>query len=153
MSDMTLPNRLAVQLTEIARREQRSPEDVLETMFAQYKRSAEPVDTSANEAEVQELRRRFYNRARDYWRSVGDDERLALTDEQLDDQFWLFDQDDIPRLKSDAGQFELLPNPLAGWDGLLADATDATDLSTSIRETLRQSTHPQYGWTKRGRTD
>lgn len=154
MSDMTLPNRLAVQLTEIARREQRSPEDVLETMFAQYQRGAASAEPSmVGERELEELRRRFYARARDYWRSVGDEHRLVLTDAQLDEQFWLFDQNDIPRLKSDAGTFELLPNPLAGLDGLLADVTDAADLSTTIRETLRQSTHPQYGWTKRGRTD
>ncbi|MBC7811357.1 MAG: hypothetical protein H7175_09425 [Burkholderiales bacterium] len=153
MSDMTLPDNLAVQLTEIARREQRSPEAVLETMFAQYQNVAASDDLEAEDQELEQLRGKFYTRARDYWRRVGDEERLALTDKQLAEQFWLFDQDDIPRLKSDAGSFELLPNPLAGLDGLLADATDATDLSTTIRETLKQSTHPQYGWTKRGRTD
>jgi len=155
MSDMTLPDNLAVQLAEIARREQRSPEAVLETMFAQYNRNAavSVLDSQVQEEVLEQLRGKFYARARDYWRRVGDDERLALTDKQLAEQFWLFDQDDIPRLKSDAGQFELLPNPLVGLDGLLADATDAADLSTTIRETLKQSTHPQYGWTKRGRTD
>jgi hypothetical protein len=124
MSDMTLPDNLAVQLAEIARREQRSPEEVLEAMFAQYQRGAVSTATSSAQGEeIQELRRRFYTRARDYWRSVNNEQRLALTDEQLDEQFWLFDQDDIPRLKSDEGQFELLPNPLLRFDGLLVHSS------------------------------
>jgi hypothetical protein len=44
-------------------------------------------------------------------------------------------------------------SPLLGLIGLLDKYTDATDLSSSIRETLKENTHPQYGWTKRGRTD
>jgi len=34
-------------------------------------------------------------------------ERLALTDAELDEQFWLFDAEDIPRLKSDQGKVEI----------------------------------------------
>jgi hypothetical protein len=45
------------------------------------------------------------------------------------------------------------PDPLVGLIGLLDDDIQATDLSTTVRETLKQYTHPQYGWTKRGRTD
>jgi CopG-like RHH_1 or ribbon-helix-helix domain, RHH_5 len=44
-------------------------------------------------------------------------------------------------------------NPLHGLVGLLDDDIKETDLSSTIRETLKQYTHPQYGWTKRDRTD
>ena len=45
------------------------------------------------------------------------------------------------------------PDPLIGLIGLLDDETQETDLSSTIRETLAKHTHPQYGWTKRDRTD
>lgn len=150
MTDFTLPDELAEQLEEFARRENRSPEDVLKSMFADYIPKP-PVEAADND--LRALNSRLYERARRYWREVGNQARLALTDEQLDEQFWLFDQDDIPRLKSDEGQFERLPNPLAGLVGLLDDETDATDLSTTVRQTLANSTHPKYGWTTRGLTD
>lgn len=45
------------------------------------------------------------------------------------------------------------PDPLVGLVGLLDEYTQETDLSTTVRETLKQYTHPKYGWTRRGRTD
>jgi hypothetical protein len=45
------------------------------------------------------------------------------------------------------------PDPLLGLIGLLDDETQETNLSSTVRETLKQYTHPQYGWTKRDRTD
>ena len=47
------------------------------------------------------IKARMWERARRYWREVGDETRLALTDEELDEQFWFFDKGGIPRLKSD----------------------------------------------------
>jgi hypothetical protein len=44
-------------------------------------------------------------------------------------------------------------DPLIGLIGLLDDEIQETDLSSTVRETLKQYTHPQYGWTKRDRTD
>jgi hypothetical protein len=64
------------------------------------------------QAALKAMRPKFYARARAYWQQVGDQERLALTDEQLDEQFWLFDHEGIPRLKSDKGKFRILPDPL-----------------------------------------
>jgi hypothetical protein len=46
-----------------------------------------------------------------------------------------------------------VPDPLVGLIGLLDEYTNETDLSSTVRETLKQYSHPQYGWTKRGRTD
>jgi hypothetical protein len=45
---------------------------------------------------------------------MNDAERLALTDEQLDEQFWCIDPQGIPRLKSDQEKVRL------PQDGLLA---------------------------------
>lgn len=39
---------------------------------------------------------------------------------------------------------EAAANPSLGLVGLLAGQTDATDLSTSVREALKKYTHPQY---------
>jgi hypothetical protein len=45
-------------------------------------------------------------------------------------------------------------NPLLGLAGLLDEfVTDDTNLSTTVRETLAEHAHPQYGWTKRDRSD
>ncbi len=46
-----------------------------------------------------------------------------------------------------------MPEPLVGLIGLLDNDIQETDLSSTIRDTLKQNTHPKYGWTKRGRTD
>jgi hypothetical protein len=42
-------------------------------------------------------------------------------------------------------------NPLLGLLGLLDEYTNETDLSTTVQETLKKYSHPQYGWTKRDR--
>jgi hypothetical protein len=43
------------------------------------------------------------------------------------------------------------PNPLIGLIGLLDEYTNETDLSTTVQETLKKYSHPQYGWTKPNR--
>jgi hypothetical protein len=62
-----------------------------------------PVSEEDDYYSLRNVRRRIYARARRIWEQRGDSEKAALTDEQLDEQFWLFDQDDIPRLKSEQG--------------------------------------------------
>jgi hypothetical protein len=83
--------------------------------------------------------------ARAYWEKVGDSERLALTDAELDAQFWLIDHEGIPRLKSEMGTVELPPDPLEAFIGL-ADS-DATDASETVRETLDDYYRKRYGST------
>jgi len=96
---------LARQLQQIAEHERRSVEDVLKTMVAQY-----PSDKPAEKSEaVKRVRRKAYAKARRYWESVGDVEKAAMTDEALDEQFWLFDSEGIPRLTSEQGTIELVP--------------------------------------------
>jgi predicted transcriptional regulator len=148
MTTMTLSDELVSELEAIARQENRTPEEVLKAMLAQYRAAS-----ATNPESVREVRLRAYARARRYWQSVGDQERLALTDAQLDEQFWFFDQDGIPRLKSDEGKLEILPSPWTGLDGLLDSETDASDLSESVRDTLAHQTDSRFGWTTHGRTD
>lgn len=103
---------LVRQLQAIAEREKRPIEDVLKSLLAQYSTpSIESDDTIASEA-VRHVRRKAYAEARRYWEKVGDTQRLQLTDEELDAQFWLFDGDGIPRLKSDQGKVQLPENSL-----------------------------------------
>ena len=152
---MTTVDEFLETVQEIARRENRLVEDVLESMVQNYHVTnatpPTPEDGEAYESAMRELRPKLYARARRYWQQVGDEQRLKLTDDELDELFWLFDNDGIPRLKSDEGQFELKPDPLEALVGLFDSGLG--DLSTSVRETLEKTTHPKYGWTTRDRTD
>jgi hypothetical protein len=91
---------LARQLQRIAERENRPVEDVLKSMVSQY--PAETLSEAAESGEsdpVRRVRRKAYAKARQYWQSVGDMDKAALTDVELDEQFGAFDEDGIPRLK------------------------------------------------------
>lgn len=97
-----------------------------------------PPDVEDKEAYRQAeraLRPKLYRIARRYWAKVGDKERLALTDEELDKQFWLIDHEGIPRLKSEQGTIDLPPDPLDALIGLFSDS-DVTNASTTVRETM-----------------
>src|SRR5688572_5701674 len=131
MTDYVIPNHLGRQLDEQARREQRERDDLLQEMLDERKAKAD-----RDEAIHLSVIRSLYPLARQYWREVGDEKRLALTDAELDEQFWLIDQDGIPRLKEDEGTFERRPNPLLETAGFLEDAPE--DLSTSVRQTMKE---------------
>ncbi|HML23113.1 MAG TPA: hypothetical protein PKD09_15780 [Aggregatilinea sp.] len=98
---------LARRLREIAARENRPVEEVLKTLVDQY--PAEKLDDPGARAPsdaVKRVRRKAYTKARQYWQSVGDGEKVALTDDELDEQFGVFDEDGIPRLKSELASLE-----------------------------------------------
>ncbi|MEP7290066.1 MAG: hypothetical protein ABI947_30325 [Chloroflexota bacterium] len=141
MADLAISGQLAEQLNEIAQREQRSLEEVLATMVARYNaaETLPPMQSDATEDKkayriaVQQMRLKLYQVARRFWQSVGDEAHLALTDEQLDQQFWLIDGDGIPRLKSEQGSLTLPADPLETLVGLVENAPE--DLSDSVRET------------------
>jgi len=82
------------RLAEIAEREQVAVENAVNWLLEHHPEQ-ESYDV---EQELQRLQAKFYAEARAYWSKVGDSERLALTDAELDEQFWLFDAEDIPRL-------------------------------------------------------
>jgi len=97
---------LARELQQIAARENRPVEDVLKTMVARY--PAPPAETGGpDRSEMrQRVRRKAYAKARDYWQSAGDTAKGALTDEELDERFAWFDEEGIPRLKSELKSLE-----------------------------------------------
>jgi hypothetical protein len=99
---------LVKRLRELAEREGRSIEELLGE-FVDQRQASQPVDA---EAQVRAVRRKAYERARRYWREAGDEARLALTDKDLDEQFWLFDPEGVPLLKSDQDKFEIPENSL-----------------------------------------
>jgi len=95
---------LARRLQQIAERENRPVEEVLKAMVARYPIEKPPVpeaDKSDKGEMVRRIRRKAYAKARTYWQSVGDAAKAAMTDEELDEQFGMFDEEGIPRLKSE----------------------------------------------------
>lgn len=103
---------LAKQLQAIAEQERRPVEAVLKSLLERYPQmpTAAPVDV--DEA-VKQVRRKAYAKARVYWEANGDMAKAHLTDAELDEQFWLFDSDGIPRLKSEQESVELAPGTFA----------------------------------------
>ena len=96
---------LARQLQQIADNEHRSVEDVLKTMVARYPSETQATKPEKSEA-VKRVRRKVYAKARKYWESVGDVQKAAMTDEELNEQFGVFDEEGIPRLKSELKSLE-----------------------------------------------
>ncbi len=144
MANLMISEKLAERLQRLATRQQRPIEAILEEMMAKYEDDPlladvpdDVQDKAAYVKALREVRPKLYAMARDYWRRTGDQARLALTDEQLDEQFWVIDPDGVPRLKSDQGSIELPPDPLEAIVGLFADS-DLTDMSTTVRETMRE---------------
>lgn len=129
-----IPEDLAQKLNDIAQRENRLPEDVLRQLLQGYEQR-----TQENEA-LRAVRLKTYRKARTYWQQVNDNERLRLTDAELDEQFAFIDPDGIPRLKSDP---EVKQAPAPGTLAYLAQAvleadfhSGLTDQSTRSRDIL-----------------
>jgi hypothetical protein len=98
---------VARQLRRIAEAENRPVDDVLKSLLAQYRMDTPAPKTSEVDEGVRRVRQHAYAEARKYWQEHGDTERLSLTDEELDEQFWLFDSEGIPRLKSEQDKVQL----------------------------------------------
>ena len=92
---------------------------------------------------IRQIRKKIYQRARAYWKATGDEARLALTDEALDEQFWLLDHEGVPRLQSDQGAVELPPDPL---ETMLKCAEDAAlpFYDHNIAERSRDILHAEF---------
>jgi len=138
MAEMILRPDLVEKIQEIARIENRPADAVVESLLAQYRPQTNGTKTAPEEddyeTQYRAFRRKLYTIARCYWTEVDDQTRLALTDEALDEQFWLIDQDGIPRLKSEEGTIDLPPDSFDAIIGIFDD--DITDLSTTVRETM-----------------
>jgi hypothetical protein len=95
----------------------------------------DPAEQEAYREAARRVRPKIYQIAREYWEKVGDHERLALSDEDLDQVFWLIDHEGIPRFLHEKGHIILPPDPLEGLVGLFEDS-DVTDASATVRETM-----------------
>ncbi len=141
MTDLKISPELAEKLEEIARREQRSVEGLLETWVREHQESGIPGRAAAQRQEtlLRQDRLRVYERARRYWRGAGDAPRAALTDEQLDELFWVFDHEGIPRLKTEQGTISVAPNPLKKISRAALDSgerSERSDISEHFDEFL-----------------
>jgi hypothetical protein len=105
MAGFTIDNEdLIRELGEIADQESMSIEEALSALFEQYRRThsdAQPID---GEVRARKLRLAIYEQARRYWRKAGDATCATLTDAEMDEQFMMFDEEGIPRLKSEGVQ-------------------------------------------------
>jgi hypothetical protein len=130
---------IARQIQQIAQQEQRSIEDVLVSMVTQYRPPSGVGEIPDAEEMARYVRLTAYKRARDYWDKTRNIERAAMTDEQLDEEFWLFDADGIPRLKADKNKVELPASSLHQAGQVLRSAgfrSGQTDISARSREIL-----------------
>ncbi len=70
--------------------------------------------------------------------------------EELLDRYEPSSEDSLP--PPPEGETDPFADLIGFLDEFVTDETD-TNLSETVRETLAKHTHPQYGWTKPGRTD
>ena len=125
MSDLVIKEPLASRIRAAAQKDNFTPEEMLAVLIERYQPAPRPAssltdddieipedieDIEAYRAAARALAPKLYRIARRYWVKVGDRERLALTDEQLDKQFWLIDHNGVPRLKSERGIIEHRPS-------------------------------------------
>jgi hypothetical protein len=134
MSDLVIKEPLASRFRAAAQKDNLTPEEMLAIWPERYHPAPRPAssltdadievpddieDKEAYRLAARSLAPKLYRIARRYWAKVGDKERLALADEELDKQFWLIDHNGVPRLKSEKGTIELPPDPLQGLIGLI----------------------------------
>lgn len=131
MTDLKISPELAEKLEEIARREQRSVEGLLEAWVREHQESGEPGRGAARQQEslLRQDRLRIYERARRYWKNAGNAQRATLTDEQLDGMFWAFDHDGVPRLKTEQATISVAPNPLKKISRAALDSGERSERS------------------------
>jgi len=140
MGQLVVNPDIARRIEEIARRENKTVDEALAALLDQY-RPATPPDLPDSEELARRAWRKLYDKARRMWREAGDETRAALTDEQMQDDFWGFDVDGIPRLNDDPGTDVIPDGSLYKLGEALASAGFAsgkTDTASRSREILRQ---------------
>lgn len=135
MSTIQLSDEVIQRIQTIASQENRSPESVILTLLAQYQSDSREDDDYYSDVQI---RRRMYERARRYWQEIGHDERLQLSDADLDEQFWLFDQEGIPRLKSEQGLIEVPNDDLLS---MLVSLSDELNIHSGRKDTAANFDH------------
>ena len=151
MTDLVIGEQNAARLREIAEREQRPVEEVISRMIEVYNTAAD--DKHEIDEVEREVLTKIYAEARAYWRQVGDGERLKLTDEQLDEQFWIIDPDGIPRLKSEQDKIQLPENGLLRMARLAEERgpnpAARTDISEHFDEVMEETFRKEWEERKR----
>ncbi len=163
MTELIIREPLASRIRALAERQNRLPEEVLADLVEQFVARSRPeppvypdyiprpaesltdddIEIPDDIQDKEDYRRaaralapKLYEIAREYWQEVGAEEKLALTDAQLDKLFWLIDPYGVPRFKHEKGTIELPHDPLEDFIGLID--TDDTLLSTRVRETMNE---------------
>lgn len=113
---VTLPisEALARKLEAIAQRQNRTLEEMLVAVADQFQPNFDEQDAEETASSTtlfriedapryQQTKRDISGRtyARAYWQEVGNRLRAVMTDDELLERFWKFDDDGIPRLKED----------------------------------------------------
>lgn len=138
MAEISLPIRFADLLTLI---DQLTPDQKAQVQA----RLAFPPSKPAPDDEyyaLENVNHRLYERARRYWHEQGDP-RADLTDVDLNDQFWFFDADGVPRLKSDPVD----PTPPPGSGVALAESAERLGYRSGkfdIAERSREILHTEF---------
>ncbi len=109
MTDLTLRDDLVQRLQQIANQEHRRVDDIVETLLNHY----DPIKSGdlVLEGDLHQDRLHIYDRARAYWQRM-DDSRQHLSNEDLEQRFWLIDPNGIPRLKDEQSTVKLPVDPL-----------------------------------------
>jgi hypothetical protein len=130
---------LVKQLQERAEREHRPVEEMLKAWIAE--RPALTAPKPEQSEAVRRVRAKAYAKARKYWESIGDIAKAALTDDELDEQFGVFDEEGIPRLKSELKSLEPPVGSLAYAAKLAREAnirTGASDIAARADDILSE---------------
>ena len=140
MANLIISDDLAQKLNRLAQERHSRIEDVIALAIQSLAETA-PEESPDRTSDLDDggSRSVLYSIAREYWQRTGNTERLALSDADLDAQFWLIDHEGIPRLKSEQGTITLPHDPLEDLIGLVEDGP--SDLSTSVRETYLNGGH------------
>lgn len=133
---------LVRRLEEIAQQENRPVEDVIKSLVKQHESAQAPSSARPERSEgVKQVRRKIYRIARREWEAMGDTEKAAMTDAELDEQFAFFDKEGIPRLKSEVTSMEPPPGSLA-YAAKMSRLNDfhsgKPDMAERSREILRE---------------
>lgn len=147
MSSLIIHDPLAARIREVSEQENAPPEELLKRLIELHyplPRPASsltdadieiPEDVPETEKEayrhaVRQLRPKLYRIARRYWAKIGDKDKLALSDEELDKHFWLIDHEGIPRFKSEKAYIILPADPMEAFFGLFDGSDIENDSET-----------------------
>lgn len=133
MSDLVISEPLASRIRELAQHAHLSPETILARWVEWYLPAPRPIpdaaidvppdvrDPAAYRDAIRQARPKLYRLARAYWQAQGDITCTALSDDELDAQFWFIDSEGVPHLKHEMGKIDPPPDPIEELFGLLDD--------------------------------